>query len=634
MRGRTVRVGVTLLCLWSTASLAAERELWTAVDEAEPVATDASWRVRVNPAVLIRGPTRRESTFLATLPDGSVHRGVVEHTRIEGPERFVSTGRLGDDPTGEFLFLVDRGRIGGLFGPTSELRYCLLPTDDPAVQRMTFHPEARMPPGRNVRPPGQRPGRAAAIPADNGRTSAAPATFSQIDVLILYTPRVRTLSGGVANIQLLADMAIAQANQAYFDSGVLQQVRLAHLAEVSYVESGLLATDLELLTRPADGVMDEAITLRLDYRADLVHLFVAFGDQAELGWLNNFSTFNATWTFSVSTMGFLPNDAFTRAIGSNQGIEHDWVPPMMAMGAFPTYSFGYAFTGATGQWKTLMSNGNGTRIRRHSNPLQLWDGVPSGSPTTAAMPADAVQSLNNTGPTIEAIADGVIVPPPVISSPVTASGKVNQYFEYQITATNGPTSFGAAGLPLGLSVNSQSGLISGTPRQAGTYPIDLSATNSGGTGVKVLTLTIDEASDCPVQRMARRLEAWGLSPREWLGQAEPRLLNLCRRFRDDVLRSTPEGRELIDLYYRHRATVLARLERDPDLLRDAAACLVEIAPRMESASEGQMMLSSSQRGKIDRLLRRFEEGIDSELLAATEHVRGWMQANVRLSHGE
>src|SRR5207248_3462033 len=63
-------------------------------------------------------------------------------------------------------------------------------------------------------------------------------------------------------------------------------------------------------------------------------------------------------------------------------------------------------------------------------------------------------------------------------------------FSYQITATNNPTSYSATGLPAGLTVNTTTGLISGTPTTAGTYTVTISATNSGGTGSATLTLTI------------------------------------------------------------------------------------------------------------------------------------------------
>src|SRR6185436_15939319 len=77
---------------------------------------------------------------------------------------------------------------------------------------------------------------------------------------------------------------------------------------------------------------------------------------------------------------------------------------------------------------------------------------------------------------------------PVITSADTASGAVGQAFSYQITAYQGPTSFGASGLPAGLSVNSSSGLLSGTPTASGTFSIGLNATNASGTGARGLLL--------------------------------------------------------------------------------------------------------------------------------------------------
>jgi hypothetical protein len=612
---------------WTAATGWAANSLWTAADtDAEPAS-----QVRVDVSALMRGPTPADSTFSITLPDGTSCQGVVEQTRIEGPERFVSSGRFADHPAGDFLFIVDHGRVAGTLGLTGDDRYCLMPAERPGVQRLTRQ-QTPGPIRAGIRPRGQK--------TEQPRRGITPAVADPeamasqpiIDVLFLYTPRVLTVSGNIANVELAVDLAIAQANQAYADSGAIQRLRAVHLDQVDYLESGSLQTDLDRLTRAADGFMDLAFLLRNDYRADLVHLFLASGDLPELGWLNNFSTFNTTWTFSVSNLPFLANDAFTRAVGSNQGIEPDWVPLATARGAFPQYSFDYAFVGSSGQfWKTMNSNGAGTRIRRHSNPLLLFDGVPTGQPTTAAQPADAVQSLNKTSVTIAAIADGTIIPPPVISSPAIASGLVGQFFQYQITATNGPITFGAAGLPAGLSINTQSGLISGIPRDAGTYTVDLSANNSGGTGFKVLTLTIDGSSDCPVQRVARRLEGLGLAPPKWLGQAEPRMLQLCRRFRDDVLKATPEGRELVELYYRHRPAVIARLEQDPQLMRDAAACLVAMTPALEESRPGdRLVMTPSHRRQIDQWLDRFATDADAELLAAATNVQQWLDDRVAI----
>src|SRR5262249_3150661 len=80
---------------------------------------------------------------------------------------------------------------------------------------------------------------------------------------------------------------------------------------------------------------------------------------------------------------------------------------------------------------------------------------------------------------------------PVITSSTSATGTVGSAFSYQIVASNSPTSFNATGLPSGLSINTTSGLISGTPVAAGTATVVLSATNSGGTGTANLALTIN-----------------------------------------------------------------------------------------------------------------------------------------------
>lgn len=87
--------------------------------------------------------------------------------------------------------------------------------------------------------------------------------------------------------------------------------------------------------------------------------------------------------------------------------------------------------------------------------------------------------------------------PPVISSSLAATGTVASAFSYRITASNSPTSFSAAPLPSGLTVDSTSGLISGEPA-AGTelaspYGVVISARNASGTGRGTLNLTVNPA---------------------------------------------------------------------------------------------------------------------------------------------
>jgi len=83
---------------------------------------------------------------------------------------------------------------------------------------------------------------------------------------------------------------------------------------------------------------------------------------------------------------------------------------------------------------------------------------------------------------------------PVINSPLSAQGTVTVPFTYTISGTNNPSSYAAAPLPGGLSVDLNTGVISGVPASSGTYSVSLTATNTiGPSAPATLTLTINPA---------------------------------------------------------------------------------------------------------------------------------------------
>lgn len=88
------------------------------------------------------------------------------------------------------------------------------------------------------------------------------------------------------------------------------------------------------------------------------------------------------------------------------------------------------------------------------------------------------------------------IPAITSASKVFYNSPVGTAFSYTITATNSPTSYSATGLPSWASLNTSTGVISGTPTatgtstDAGTYSISLTATNSTGIGTAAITLYV------------------------------------------------------------------------------------------------------------------------------------------------
>jgi autotransporter-associated beta strand protein len=82
--------------------------------------------------------------------------------------------------------------------------------------------------------------------------------------------------------------------------------------------------------------------------------------------------------------------------------------------------------------------------------------------------------------------------PVVISSAATDITLINRPYSYTITGIKSPNSFNATGLPAGLSIDSATGIISGTPTEYGVFSITLTASNGDTTGTQILTLTVQD----------------------------------------------------------------------------------------------------------------------------------------------
>ena len=141
----------------------------------------------------------------------------------------------------------------------------------------------------------------------------------------------------------------------------------------------------------------------------------------------------------------------------------------------------------------------------------------TGTPTSAGTSDIAVTATNAQGRAKSKLTIVTYTPPPqmpAITSAKTEDATVGQAFSYQITATNDPTDYfvscpsdkgtspPATSMPPGITYDTKSGLVSGTPTKAGTYTMQVAAMNDGGVGALQTTLTVKDAgaTSAPVSK--------------------------------------------------------------------------------------------------------------------------------------
>ena len=226
-------------------------------------------------------------TLTLNLFDEVVFSGIVERTAPTLSGGYVLAGRLDDVALGTFTLVVNGEMVAGtVLTPQATYRIRSAGGSLHAAQAIRQIDPATLPPeGEPLIPPPP----AAGAP-DAADPVAGDDDGSVIDVAVFYTPAAQDAEGGTTAIEALIDLMIAETNQAYADSGVIQRVRLVSRDAVDYTEASTMRADLYALS---NGAVDETHTIRDREGADLVHLIV---DRDRGG---DFSACGVAWTMLV-----------------------------------------------------------------------------------------------------------------------------------------------------------------------------------------------------------------------------------------------------------------------------------------------------------------------------------------------
>lgn len=214
-----------------------------------------------------------------------------------------------------------------------------------------------------------------------------------IRVMVHYTSSAATASG---NISALIDLAVAEANLGYDNSGVLIDLVLAHKSQVTYTQSGSFSTDLSRYRGTSDGYMDSVHTTRNSVAADVALLVI--NNSSSCGLASGIGS-SASTAFADAHWDCITGYySFAHEIGHLQSARHD---PANDPSTSPySYGHGYQYTG-TPSWRTIMAYNcpaGCPRLNYWSNPNKLYNGVPMGTTTKS----DNARVLNLTRGTVAA----------------------------------------------------------------------------------------------------------------------------------------------------------------------------------------------------------------------------------------
>ncbi|MBP1633059.1 MAG: type domain protein, partial [Acidobacteria bacterium] len=377
-----------------TAAADADPLFTPAADQTERAADPHAIRrrfVTVDPGVLLSAAREGgDASVTLNLFDDTVLTGTRADLETRGPGDFTWVGRVGAGGTA--VVTVQDGAVVGRIADPGNGTFTITPAAEGVhviaeVDPATYPAEHDVPSG----------------PGGSGRADTAPVAYADpvlVTVLVLYTPAAAADLGGAAAADALAASLVAEANLAFADSGVVHRLLLAWARDIDYAESGTSQVNLDRLTDPDDGYLDEVPTWRDQAIADLVVLVVApMSDFCGSGWM----MYEADPSFAEQAFAVVSWDcardnlSFAHEVGHLFGAYHE--PGQSGRGVYP---FSRAYVDCANGFRTVMAYGNEcavrpARVARFSSLGHPYLGFPAGSEYQ-----DNARTLNRTGPVVAA----------------------------------------------------------------------------------------------------------------------------------------------------------------------------------------------------------------------------------------
>ncbi len=235
-----------------------------------------------------------------------------------------------------------------------------------------------------------------------------------IDIMVVYTELARNNAGGTEAMENLINIAIAETNTGYANSGISQQMRLVHTAEVNYNEINFnWSNALNQLKNTSDGVIDQVHTDRDTYGADLVVMIVNNTAYCGLGYLMQVpDSVYAAYGFSiVSRVCATGYYSLAHETGHNMGAAHDRANASVA----GVYDYSYGYQAPDQSFRTIMAYNCPSgcpRLNYWSNASVSYAGQPMGVFYTEPLAAENFRTLNNTAAVIAAFRTSTFVSGP------------------------------------------------------------------------------------------------------------------------------------------------------------------------------------------------------------------------------